>query len=80
MTSALSLTEESIDDLLYAARAPDLDFLKECLTELSTTHKVSEFAIVGAAIDAQTGNGPAHYAAANGCMGMFTSFLRPLRP
>lgn len=69
MAHAVSLSEDSIDDLLYAARAPDIDFLKESLTELSSHHQASELDIVAAAIDAQTGNGLAHYAAANGCMG-----------
>lgn len=69
MSPSLTLSEESIDDLLYAARAPDLDFLKVSLAELSALHQASEVDIVAAAIDAQTGNGMAHYAAANGCVG-----------
>lgn len=66
ISTDLSLSEDTIDDLIYLARANELDDLKESLSNLSTTHSCPASAILAAAIDSSSGNTLLHYAAANG--------------
>lgn len=61
-----TLDEDTIDDLLYLARTSSLPDLRATLAELSQTHSCPESAVLLAAQDPQSGNTPAHLAAANG--------------
>jgi hypothetical protein len=69
-----TLTEDEIDDILYFARANELEDLKSTLKEFATAHSVSEVEICSAAIDSETQNGPLHYAAGNGHLGISPTF------
>ncbi|KAE8352751.1 hypothetical protein BDV28DRAFT_120423 [Aspergillus coremiiformis] len=68
----MTLSVEAIDDLIYDARAGDLDSLKSDLAALSTQHGCSQAWIVASAIDAEreeeggTGSCLLHFPAANG--------------
>lgn len=63
------LDEESIDDILYLARANEAQELDEFLSTLSTQTKKSRAELIAAAVDPHSKNGPIHYAAANGHLG-----------
>lgn len=69
------LSPDTIDDLIYSARAGDLATLKEDLTSLAQEHSCGEAAIVSAAVDSApeseggTGSCLLHYPAANGNLG-----------
>ena len=67
MPSAVSnsLTEDDIDDLLFAARTGSLADMQESLTNISSPPS----ALWPLAIDAESGNGVMHMAAANGHVG-----------
>lgn len=73
------LSTETIDDLIYSARAGDLAALKEDLGTLSTQHSCSEGSIIASAIDSEpeseggTGACLLHFPAANGNLGMYSS-------
>ncbi|KAB8265092.1 hypothetical protein BDV32DRAFT_62932 [Aspergillus pseudonomiae] len=68
----ITLTVEAIDDLIYDARAGDLDALKSDLAALSTQHSCPQAWIVASAIDSEpeaeggTGSCLLHFPAANG--------------
>lgn len=69
------LSTETIDDLIYSARAGDLSALKENLSTLAQTHDCGESVIISAAVDNEpeaeggTGSCLLHYPAANGNIG-----------
>ncbi|KAE8152503.1 ankyrin repeat-containing domain protein [Aspergillus avenaceus] len=69
---SIQLPVDSIDDLIYDARAGDLEALKSDLAALSTAHSSSEASIIASAIDASpaeeggTGSCLLHFPAANG--------------
>lgn len=64
------LTEEEIDDVLYCARANDLEELKPFISTLDTKYaSESPASIILAAVDSETGNNAAHYASGNGHQG-----------
>jgi hypothetical protein len=65
-----TLTVDEIDDIIYFARSNELPDLQSTLKELATSHSVSEVEICAAAIDPETQNGPLHYAAGNGHLGI----------
>lgn len=77
---SLKLPTETIDDLIYSARAGDLAALKEDLSTLSTQTSSSEGAVIASAIDSEpeaeggTGACLLHFPAANGNLGMFALF------
>ena len=77
---SLKLPTETIDDLIYSARAGDLAALKEDLSTLSTQTSSSEGAVIASAIDSEpeaeggTGACLLHFPAANGNLGMFSLF------
>lgn len=78
----VTLTVDAIDDLIYDARAGDLDALKSDLAALSTQHSCPQAWIVASAIDSEpeeeggTGSCLLHFPAANGNGGMcFFPFL-----
>ncbi|KAF2703457.1 ankyrin [Pleomassaria siparia CBS 279.74] len=62
----VSLDEESIDEILYLARANETSDLEAYLSELSTQTGHSRADLVTAAVDQHSKNGALHYAAANG--------------
>jgi hypothetical protein len=66
---SIPLSEDDIDDLLYFARAGETQELKDTITALEKRHNASALEILLAAVDAETGNGPLHMAAANGHVG-----------
>lgn len=72
---AIPLTPDSIDDLIYDARAGDLDALKSDIATLSTQHACPEAAVVASAVDTEdeseggTGCCLLHFPAANGNVG-----------
>ena len=79
------LTEENIDDLLYAARTNDMDKFDSALVYVWTLRKtigdegLAMMSILLAAVDSETGNGVVHMAAGNGHVGevifYFASFF-----
>jgi hypothetical protein len=69
------LTEEEIDDILYCSRANDLEELKPFISSLDEKYTTASAAsIILAAVDPETGNNAAHYAAGNGHLGIFYIF------
>jgi hypothetical protein len=80
----ITLPVEAIDDLIYDARAGDLDALKSDLAALSTQHSCPQAWIMASAIDSEpeeeggTGSCLLHFPAANGNSGTFLLFTRPL--
>ncbi|WFD03372.1 ankyrin repeat-containing protein [Malassezia obtusa] len=60
----MSLTEEQRDDVLYAARAGDLEALNESLTEINNDKREAVRAVLS--VVNESGNTPLHFAAANG--------------
>ncbi|KAK2843930.1 hypothetical protein FQN49_005934 [Arthroderma sp. PD_2] len=71
-TNTLSLPFEAVDDLIYDARAGDLESLQTDITKFSEEHNCSPADIIKAAIDAEdeseggTGSCLLHWPAANG--------------
>lgn len=70
-----SLDEDTIDDILYFARANEASELSTFLTELATKTKTSQADILSAAIDPYSKNSALHYAAANGHDGILLFFI-----
>lgn len=68
--ASVKLDEDSIDEILYLARANEASELATYLDELSTSTKHSKADIAAAAVDPNTKNTALHYAAANGHVGM----------
>lgn len=74
---APKLTEDEIDDILYCARANELEELRQYLTTTSTEsppQPQSTADILLSAVDIVTGNSGLHYAAANNLLEM-TQYL-----
>ncbi|KAL3481809.1 ankyrin repeat-containing domain protein [Aspergillus californicus] len=80
----ITLTPDQIDDLIYSARAGDLEGLTSDLSSLSTQYSVPQSVIIAAAIDAEPeeegGSGACllHYPAANGNLEILTYLLKTL--
>ncbi|KAA8647001.1 ankyrin repeat domain-containing protein [Aspergillus tanneri] len=78
----LTLPPDTIDDLIYDARAGDLPSLRETLTSLSQQHACSVSDLVAVAIDVApeeeggTGCCLLHYPAANGNLEILTYLLQ----
>jgi len=65
-----TLDSELVDDLLYAARHNDPEFLEESLNTLFSSHSTHpKGELLRAAADEYTGNTAIHMAAANGHLG-----------
>ncbi|KAF7178016.1 hypothetical protein CNMCM7691_006656 [Aspergillus felis] len=83
-STPVTLSFEAIDDLIYDARAGDLDALKADLAAQSKEHNCPEAWIIASAIDAEpeaeggTGSCLLHFPAANGNAGMFSPYLTRL--
>ncbi|KAL4895986.1 ankyrin repeat-containing domain protein [Aspergillus ambiguus] len=85
MSFPIQLTADAVDDLIYDARAGDLDALKSDLASLSTQHSCTEAWIVASAIDAEpeaeggTGSCLLHFPAANGNLEIVSHLLSILK-
>lgn len=75
-TVPVALSFEAIDDLIYDARAGDLEALNTDITTLASQHSCPESHIIASAIDMEdeseggTGSCVLHFPAANGNSGM----------
>lgn len=75
-TTPVALSFDAIEDLIYSARAGDIEALKEDVTKLSQENNCFLAAIIESAIDiadeAEGGTGGCllHWPAANGNIGM----------
>lgn len=69
-TATVQLSEDTIDDILYCARAGLTSDLQEAISELCTSGTHTPAAVLSAAVDSNTGNTALHMAAANGHDGM----------
>ncbi|KAF9894855.1 hypothetical protein FE257_004476 [Aspergillus nanangensis] len=84
MSFPVQLSTDSIDDLIYDARAGDLDALKSDLSSLSTQHSCPEAWIMASAIDAEpeaeggSGSCLLHFPAANGNIEILSQLLTTL--
>jgi hypothetical protein len=70
MADSLPLTEDEIDDILYCARANELEELRECVNITTKRFDTEPWKVISEAVDPNTGNCALHYAAANGLLGM----------
>ena len=68
----VTLDEDSVDDILYMARANETSELETYLSELSAQTGHPKADLVAAAVDQYSKNGALHYAAANGHVGTLT--------
>lgn len=68
---APTLSEDEIDDLLYAARTNDLDDFTQQQTTLCAREQVDLLALLSATRDVESGNSVMHMAAANNHHGKF---------
>lgn len=77
-TVPVALSVEATDDLIYDARAGDLEALTTDIANLASQHRCPESQIVASAIDMEdeseggTGSCVLHFPAANGNIGMFS--------
>jgi hypothetical protein len=72
MAAPLPLTEDEIDDILYCARANELQELRECIDAVAKRCGALQGVIITEAVDSYTGNCALHYAAANGLLGTYS--------
>ena len=84
-TAPARLTSDDIDDLIYACRTDDLEYLKSAIPKHAAQLECTEADIIKSAIDAdQEGLGSRacllHYPAANGKLGMIEYLLETLAP
>ncbi|KAJ5398123.1 hypothetical protein N7509_006236 [Penicillium cosmopolitanum] len=83
-TVPIALPTESIDDLIYDARAGDLEALTADVASLASQHSCSEAQIVASAIDMEdeseggTGSCVLHFPAANGNIEILSFLLQKL--
>ncbi|KAL2789142.1 ankyrin repeat-containing domain protein [Aspergillus keveii] len=77
----ITISADSIDDLIYSARAGDLEALQSDLSALSVQHSVPQSVIIASAIDTEpeeeggTGSCLLHFPAANGNLEILTHLL-----
>ncbi|KAJ5958740.1 uncharacterized protein N7479_005890 [Penicillium vulpinum] len=80
----IALSAEAVDDLIYDARAGDLEALNEDIANLASQHSCNESQIVASAIDmadeSEGGSGSCilHFPAANGNTEILTTLLQKL--
>ncbi|KAL2866257.1 ankyrin repeat domain-containing protein [Aspergillus lucknowensis] len=78
---SISLPPDSIDDLIYSARAGDLEALQSDLSSFSVQHSVPQSVIIASAIDTEpedeggTGSCLLHFPAANGNLEILSHLL-----
>lgn len=70
-----NLSEDEIDDILYFARANEVDELTVTFTSLAEQYKCEKREIFSAAVDAESKNTALHYAGANGHVGAYETLL-----
>lgn len=70
------IDEDSVDEILYLARANEASELDQFLTSLSTQVSKAKDQIIAQAIDSYSQNTALHYAAANGHIGTMHYRLR----
>lgn len=78
--SKVTLGEDTIDELIYLARAGDLDELKDAIAAQASEQKGHASDILSAAIDSESGNSLLHYPAANGNVEITKHLLSHLPP
>lgn len=66
-----NIDEDSVDEILYLARANEASELEQFLTTLSTQISKPRDQIVAESVDSYSQNTALHYAAANGHIGGF---------
>lgn len=66
------MNEDIVDEILYLARANEVDELSTYLSDVSAQAKQSKAELVAAAADPYSKNTALHYAAANGHLGTST--------
>lgn len=71
------LDEDSIDEILYLARANEAQELDEFLSNLAGQSKRSKLELIAAAVDPYSKNTALHYAAANGHLDVLKVLLPP---
>lgn len=64
-----NIDEDSVDEILYLARANEASELEQFLTTLSTQISRPKDQIIAEAVDSYSQNTALHYAAANGHIG-----------
>jgi hypothetical protein len=69
------MTEDEIDDVLYCARANEIEELKSFIPTLFPKYGTQPAWILSQAADADTGNSALHYASANGHLGLRIAVL-----
>ncbi|KIW07231.1 uncharacterized protein PV09_02088 [Verruconis gallopava] len=69
------LTEDEIDEILYFARANEIEDLKTYIPTLFPKYGTQPAWILSQAVDAETGNTSLHYAGANGHIDMVNYLL-----
>lgn len=75
LSSMVTLSPETVDDLIYSARVGDLEALRTDIAQLSETNKCSPAEVICGAIDAEpeseggSGSCLLHFPAANGNLG-----------
>ncbi|KAF2436736.1 ankyrin [Tothia fuscella] len=62
------LSEDEIDDILYCARANELQELRECVDAASRKYGTEGARVVVEVVDAESGNNALHFAGANGLL------------
>jgi hypothetical protein len=72
------LTADEIDDLIYYTRIADLPALKCEVSALSTVHHCGADAVLGVAVDEDSGNCLLHYAGGNGSEGTLCPLSYPV--
>lgn len=75
--TAVQLTADEIDDLLYYTRANEIQDLQQTVAELSKKYQTSPKAVFEASIDPQSNNTVLHFCSANGLVDLLPSILAP---
>ena len=78
--ASLTLSEETIDNLIYLARAGEIEELKTEIANLSSIHSCPASSILISALDLPSGNSLLHYPAANGALEIINFLLALLPP
>ena len=69
------ITEDEVDEILYLARANEIEELKAYIPSLYPKYGTQPAWILNQAVDAESGNSALHYASANGHLGAYSFFL-----
>lgn len=78
-TAGPSLPQDTVDDLIYLARAGELEGLRTTIESSATEHKCAVSDILSSCLDFASGNSLLHYPAANGNVEI-TQYLLSLLP